>query len=95
MRQVYALLGLVGRWAPERVEAARARALAAELISLPPITRMIERAAETTTVEVRAPRTAHHSARYVRDLGHFATNIPSDGRASPPAQLSDTAGDVA
>ena len=46
MRQVYALLGLVKRWGPERVEAACARALEAEAISVGLIGRMIERATE-------------------------------------------------
>jgi len=35
MRQTYALLGLVKRWGPDRVEAACARALEAETISVP------------------------------------------------------------
>ncbi len=46
MRQVYALLGLVRKWGPRRVEAACARALEAEAISVPLIGRMLERATE-------------------------------------------------
>jgi len=46
MRQVYALLGLVKRFGADRVEAACARALDAEAISVPLIGRMISRATE-------------------------------------------------
>lgn len=51
MRQVYALLGLVKRRGPERVEAACARTLEAEAISVPLIGRMIERGTETGVTE--------------------------------------------
>ena len=46
MRQVYALLGLVKRWGPARVDAACARALEAEAVSVSLIGRMLERATE-------------------------------------------------
>src|SRR5207248_1172049 len=46
MRQVYALLGLVKKWGPERVEAACAKALEAETVKVGLIARMIERATE-------------------------------------------------
>lgn len=59
MRQVYALLGLVKRWGPERVEAACARALEAEAVSVSLISRMIERATETA---VDACRPGHGAA---------------------------------
>ena len=55
MRQVYALLGLVKRWGPERVEAACSRALEAEAISVGLIGRMIERATEAEPA-ASAPR---------------------------------------
>ncbi len=46
MRQVYALLGLVKRWGADRVDAACAKALEAEAVSVPLIGRMLERATE-------------------------------------------------
>ena len=79
MRQVYALLGLVRRWGADRVEAACARALEAEAISVALIGRMIERATETNTTESAAPPTAG-PARFARDAQHFAT-----ARSTPPA----------
>jgi hypothetical protein len=44
MRQVYALLGLVKKWGPDKVDAACRRALDAEAISVPLIGRMLDRA---------------------------------------------------
>ena len=46
MRQVYALLGLVKKWGPARVEAACARALEAEAVNVGLIGRMLERGTE-------------------------------------------------
>ena len=46
MRQVYALLGLVKKWGPGRVEAACARAAEAEAYSVGLIGRMLERGTE-------------------------------------------------
>ena len=85
MRQVYALLGLVKRWGAERVEAACARALDAEAISVALIGRMIERATETAP-GVTAPAPAPTPARFARDAGHFATTRPKrdSGSAPPP-----------
>ena len=76
MRQVYALLGLVKRWGPERVEAACARAAEAEAFNVGLIGRMIERTTEAaTTTEGRAPAPAAPAApaRFARDPEHFAT----------------------
>lgn len=73
MRQVYALLGLVKRWGADRVEAACARALDAEAISVPLIGRMIERATENDpTIKPPAPSNAK-PGRFARDEEHFAT----------------------
>ena len=55
MRQVYALLGLVKRWGADRVDAACARALEAEAVSVGLIGRMLERGTETTPAEAPAP----------------------------------------
>jgi hypothetical protein len=52
MRQVYALLGLVKKWGPERVEAACARASEAEAYNVGLIGRMLERATEGRIEEV-------------------------------------------
>jgi hypothetical protein len=93
MRQVYALLGLVKRWGPERVEAACTRALDAEAISVSLIGRMIERATENTEPAAPAPRTAG-PARFARDPNHFATTRrPPSDRAQP--ELFGTEGGVA
>ena len=75
MRQVYALLGLVKRWGPERVEAACARALEAEAISVALIGRMIERATEAEPAANAPPPTAK-PARFARGPEHFATAAP-------------------
>jgi hypothetical protein len=97
MRQVYALLGLVKRWGPGRVEAACSRALDAEAISVPLIGRMIERATETATPTPSAPPNAK-PARFARHPSHFATtrrHAPpgDDGTAQP--ELFGTEGGVA
>ena len=72
MRQVYALLGLVKRWGPQRVEAACARALDAEAVSVPLIARMIERATENDPAPKPATPTPT-TGRFARDAQHFAT----------------------
>jgi hypothetical protein len=72
MRQVYALLGLVKRWGPDRVDAACARALEAEAVSVGLIGRMIERATETATIDA-PPTRAVKPARFARGDDHFAT----------------------
>jgi hypothetical protein len=80
MRQVYALLGLVKRWGAERVEAACARSLDAEVVSVPLIARMIERATETKTA-ASATVPASQPARFAREAEHFAT-----ARSRPPGE---------
>ena len=77
MRQVYALLGLVKRWGPATVEAACARALDAEALSVPLIGRMIERATENAPPLARSASTATATPRFARDPGHFATHKPA------------------
>ena len=75
MRQVYALLGLVKKWGPGRVESACARALEAEALSVPLIGRMIERAMENDTVQEPLPIMTR-PARFAREAAHFATTKP-------------------
>ncbi|HVL03022.1 MAG TPA: IS21 family transposase [Acidimicrobiales bacterium] len=92
MRQVYALLGLVKRWGPDRVEAACRRALDAEAIDVGLIGRMIDRATETATTNQPAtpPAAPSKPARFARDPQHFTTR-----RNDPAAEPEATAGGVA
>jgi hypothetical protein len=97
MRQVYALLGLVKRWGPERVNTACARALETEIISVPLIDRMIERATENQPAPARrAAAQPGRAPRFARDPGHFATtNKPSNHKQHPEQQTLATEGGVA
>jgi hypothetical protein len=77
MRQVYALLGLVKRWGPERVDAACARALEAEAVSVGLIGRMLEKGTESAPSAAPAPvPEPAGKARFSRDDEHFATTRP-------------------
>lgn len=81
MRQVYALLGLVKKWGPDRVNAACERALDAETINVPLIGRMLERGTENgddTPVQQALPGTVI-AARFARDDDHFAVRAVSEG----------------
>jgi len=74
MRQVYALLGLVNKWGPDRVNSACERALDAEAINVGLIGRMLERGTETdddTPTQQTLPGTVV-AARFARDDNHFA-----------------------
>jgi transposase len=71
MRQVYALLGLVKKWSPERVEAACTKALEAEAVNVGLIGRMLERGTENTTIPATLPGTVV-TGRFARDDAHFA-----------------------
>jgi len=71
MRQVYALLGLVKKWGPDKVDAACRRALDAEAISVPLIGRMLDRATERTEQEPASVPPA--TTRFARDPGEFTT----------------------
>jgi hypothetical protein len=75
MRQVCALLGLVRKWGPRRVETACARALEAEAISVPLIGRMLERATEDQHLPHTPPLPFPGAPppRFARDASHFAT----------------------
>ena len=98
MRQAYALLGLVRRWGPERVESACARALDAEAISVSLIGRMIERATEAEAAAQAPAAPAKGPARFERAPEHFATTRPRRDEPSPPdgkEQLLDAEGGAA
>ena len=80
MRQVYALLGLVKKWGPERVDKACSSALEHEAINVGLISRMLERATENTdTTTAPAPAGTVVAARFARDPGEFATPRPVTG----------------
>jgi transposase len=71
MRQVYALLGLVKKWGPARVEAACASALEHEQVNVGLIGRMLERGTEqATTVQPSLPGVVI-AGRFARDPDHF------------------------
>ena len=71
MRQVYALLGLVKKWGPERVNAACARALEVDAVNVALIGRMLERGIENTTIQPALPGTVV-AGRFAREPDHFA-----------------------
>ena len=75
MRQVYALLGLVKKWGPKRVDAACARALEAEAISVSLIGRMLERATENQQPPSPPgpPSPPPPTGRFARAPEHFAS----------------------
>jgi transposase len=79
MRQVYALLGLVKKWGPDRVNAACERALDAEAINVPLIGRMLERGTETTDITTE-PISAGTivTPRFARDHSHFAVRASDE-----------------
>jgi hypothetical protein len=79
MRQVYALLGLVKKWGPARVDTACASALEHEAVNVGLISRMLERAIETTRPEASpTPTGTVVAARFARDPGEFAAR-PATG----------------
>jgi transposase len=70
MRQVYALLGLVKKWGPVRVDEACAKAAEAEAYSVSLIGRMLERATESN-VEQPPVQGTLLTGRFVRPLDDF------------------------
>jgi hypothetical protein len=75
MRQVYALLGLVKKWGPDRVETACASALEHEAINVGLIGRMLERGTENTATPPPArpaPAGEVITPRFARDPDEFA-----------------------
>jgi hypothetical protein len=75
MRQVYALLGLVRKWGPARVDAACRRALEAEAVSVPLVGRILARGTENTQAQLALPFPAGQP-RFARDPAHFAVGRP-------------------
>lgn len=99
MRQVYALLGLAKRWGAPTVEAACARALEAEAVSVPLIGRMIERGMENQPAPtLQAARPAGRAPRFARDPDHFATTKtkkPGNHKGKTEQQTLEMEGGVA
>lgn len=79
MRQVYALLGLVKKWGPERVNAACVRALEVDAVNVALIGRMLERGTEHTTIQAALPGTVV-AGRFARDPDHFAVRAAGGER---------------
>ena len=79
MRQVYALLGLVKKWGPDKVDAACRRALDAEAISVSLIGRMLDRATENVGQEP-PPSAPPTTTRFARDPDEFTTNTATKTR---------------
>jgi transposase len=71
MRQVYALLGLVKKWGPARVEAACASALEHEQVNVGLIGRMLERGTEQAPTPQPSLPGVVVAGRFARDPGHF------------------------
>jgi hypothetical protein len=71
MRQVYALLGLVKKWGPERVDTACAKALEAETVNVGLIRRMIERSREGADQPLPVQGKLL-PGRFARDPGEYA-----------------------
>jgi hypothetical protein len=82
MRQVYALLGLVRKWGPGRVNAACARALDAEAISVGLIGRMLARGTEGQQLPRTPPLPGMPPPKFARDKSHFAVTA-GGGQAGP------------
>jgi transposase len=72
MRQVYALLGLVKKWGPARVDAACASALAHEQVNVGLIGRMLERGTEQAPTTTPSLPGVVVAGRFARDADHFA-----------------------
>jgi hypothetical protein len=81
MRQVYALLGLVRRYGEDRVNAACATALAAEMLSVRRLARLLELAAPPPAVP---PARVLSLARYLRPATHYALPRPARNEGDPP-----------
>jgi Transposase and inactivated derivatives len=81
MRQVYALLGLVKKWGPDRVEAACARAAEAEAFNVGLIGRMLDRAVESAPLKRPTGQQSLLPARFARPALDFATSKGQEASA--------------
>jgi hypothetical protein len=71
MRQVYRLLGLARRYGGDPVNTACGRALELDVVSVPKIASMLEKACENTPIPA-APSAAGGAARFARDPAEFS-----------------------
>lgn len=71
MRQVYRLLGLVKRYGAAPVDTACGRALELDVISVPKIAAMLEKATENTPAEPPRAAAGLAPARFARDPGEY------------------------
>lgn len=94
MRAVYRLLGLVKRYGPGPVDTACLRALDLDVISVPKITSMLQRATEQHTPTLPTAAAAG-PARFARDPGEFATHrtTPATHRTTPANDRTTPAND--
>ena len=91
MRQVYALLGLVKKWGPARVNTACANALELEVVNVGLIGRMLERGTENTTIQPALPGTVI-AGRFARDPDYFAvaaSNRPHPDTGPAPSRAAE------
>ena len=83
MRQVYRLLGLVKKWGAARVDEACRRALDAEAVDVNLVSRMLERARESTEPDAR-PDPVVIQGRFARDASEFSSQRrPGDEHTDP------------
>jgi transposase len=82
MRRVYALLGLVRRYGAARVEAACATALAADMLDVRRLQRMLELAATTPIASAPATARVIPVARYLRPASQYALPLRAAEAAS-------------
>jgi hypothetical protein len=98
MRQVYALLGLVKKWGPDRVNAACERAAEAEAFSVALIGRMLERGLEAQTSRQASlfppppPASPPGPARFARPSAHFAARKTTAADSARSAGADHTGG---
>jgi transposase len=74
MRQVYRLLGLVKRYGAAPVDTACGRALELDVVSMPKIAAMLEKATENTAAEPPRAASGLAPARFARDPREYRTN---------------------
>ena len=82
MRSVYRLLGLVRRYGPDPVDAACARSLDLDVVSVSKIAAMLAKATERTPPVLPATAGTGHNAqggRFARDPGEYAPPVSRDG----------------
>jgi transposase len=74
MRQVYRLMGLVKKWGEQRVDQACQKALDAEAVDVNLVSRMLERARETTETADSTVAAKVIQGRFWRDPSEFAAD---------------------